>query len=204
MNRRVSIDPCRIDANSRYGLKHEASSDKRCTGNRGFEIPQDPARSRLAQRHEPLTGGNQSGDRLIQVSQHHGIDRNAQGRSRGAKGDAVMQIGFKQRVFQHPVHQFGESASQFQACFARFPRQLARAQFLAQRPQIAALPRPANEDSLQGSGFFQIRAQESLHVSRRQASFIRQSFESEGVRRAADRESRVSQLQQAQKWGSRP
>ena len=28
MNRRVSIDPCRIDANSRYGLKHEASSER--------------------------------------------------------------------------------------------------------------------------------------------------------------------------------
>ena len=112
-----------------------------------------------------------------------------------------MQVGFKQGLFQHPVHQFGESASQFQARLPRFPRQLARAQFCAQRPQIAAFVSPANEHSLQGSGLFQIRAQESLHVGGRQDFFVRQSFESKGMRRAADGESRVSQLQQPQECG---
>src|SRR5437660_9020892 len=50
------------------GTEARSLLGKRCTSNRWFEIPQDLTRSRLAHGHEPLTGGNQSGDRLIQVS----------------------------------------------------------------------------------------------------------------------------------------
>ena len=113
MNRRVSSEPCRIDASSGYGLKHQTSSHwfdfkVRRPNDRGLQIPKNPARRGLAQRHQTLARGNKSGHGLVQVRQHDRVLRDAQNRARGSKRDAVMQFGLEQRT---PARAFTSSAN---------------------------------------------------------------------------------------------
>ena len=79
-----------------------------------------------------------------------------------------MQIGIKKRVVQHSVHQACKSPSQLQTGFPRFSGWLPRAQFLAERAQIATIPSQADKGSLQGAAFFQVGGQERLQISRSQ------------------------------------
>ncbi len=159
----------------------------RYAGNGRLQIPDDSGGRGLAEGHQPLASGDKSGDGLMQICKRDRVDRNREGRARRAERDAIVEVGLNDGTLQHPIDQVGEPASQFQTGLARLPGQFPGTQFGVERWQATdALPGSANEDCIQGSGFFQVRVQESLNPKRGHNFVPSQSLDSKRMRRAAD------------------
>ena len=93
------------------------------------------------------------------------------------------------------VEQFRESAPHLKRRIARFSGWPPCLEFPTKAAQIFAAPRSPDEDRFQTAGLSQVVTQEHLQVYWPQRFIFNQGFEAERVRRSADGQGRVGQLQ---------
>lgn len=163
--------------------------------NRRAKVPNDSTGRHLADGHQALASGNESGDRLLQICQRDRWLRDSENRSGGAKCDWIIQSGGYPGA-RNGIEQFGESTAHLQGRFARFARGPSGREFKAQSGRIAGLPRPPDKSRFQDPHFLEIIPQETFQILRCQRSFFGQRFEAERMGGCANGQRRIGQLEQ--------
>ena len=184
-----------------------------------LQRPENSSRVRLANRQQPLAGGDQTGSALMQKRQHRGFLVDAErSRSQAECGGVVHRTarvphGFR-RLAQRPAigghaeHGGEKILSQGSTAGPAFACRPESAQTVVDlRPPLGGKRLPiapgqpkcfTAEDRVQHAGLLQIAVQKLRQSWQREQLGINQRFQSEGMRQCADGQGAVGQLQQAQ------